>query len=167
MTGALTLFDYLVIAALLASALLGLMRGFVREVLSLAGWALAGLIAYRFCGAAANWLPERMPGGELARDVVAFVALFALTLIIVGWFAALLVQLLKTVGLSGLDRVLGCGFGVLRGVLVLIVAMTLAALTPAAKQPFWQHAQTRPYLQIAANVLQPWLPETFARYLTP
>ncbi len=70
-----TFFDYAVVFILLASGVLGVLRGLVREVLSLIGWVVAFWVAFRYGAVAAGWMPESMPGGELARHALGFVVL--------------------------------------------------------------------------------------------
>ncbi|WP_416172761.1 CvpA family protein, partial [Escherichia coli] len=59
---AFTFFDYGVAFILVASALIGVLRGLVREVLALVGWVVAFVLAYHFGGIAAQWMPESLPG---------------------------------------------------------------------------------------------------------
>ena len=67
---AFTFFDYGVAFILVASALIGVLRGLVREVLALVGWVVAFVLAYHFGGMAAKWMPEALPGGELTRSAL-------------------------------------------------------------------------------------------------
>ena len=62
-----TFFDYGVLFIVVTSALIGLFRGLIREVLALLGWLFAAWVAYTFSGVAAGWMPESLPGGPVAR----------------------------------------------------------------------------------------------------
>ncbi len=116
-------FDFAVIAILLVSLLLGLWRGLIYEVLSLAGWPIAFVLSRLFAGSVA----PMMPGGqETIRMALAYAAVFVAALIVWGVLAWLLSRLVKAVGLGWLDRSLGGLFGALRGVLVILVMVWLA-----------------------------------------
>lgn len=73
---AFTFFDYAVAFIVVASGLVGILRGLVREVLALVGWIVAFVLAYHFGGMAAQWMPESLPGGELTRSALGFLAVF-------------------------------------------------------------------------------------------
>ncbi len=80
-----TFFDYAVVFILLASGVLGVLRGLVREVLSLIGWVVAFWVAFRYGAVAAGWMPESLPGGELARHALGFVVLLIGTVLGPRW----------------------------------------------------------------------------------
>lgn len=65
-----TFFDYGVLFIVVTSALIGLFRGLIREVLALLGWLFAAWVAYTFSGVAAGWMPESLPGGPVARTIL-------------------------------------------------------------------------------------------------
>lgn len=136
--------DYVVLTIIVISALMGLARGFVREILSLAIWALAVILGLAFADQLAPLLPKRIDGASL-RFVAAFSAIFVGTLLtgaIVQW---LIKQLVETTGLSGMDRLIGLLFGALRGAVVCIVAAI--ALRPfAAEQSWWRESRAIPAL---------------------
>jgi len=160
-----TFFDYGVAFILAASALIGVLRGLVREVLSLIGWVVAFWVAYHYVGVAAGWMPESMPGGELGRHVIGFVVLFLGTVIATGLVSAVVGQILQTTGLKPADRGLGLVFGLLRGVVLVMVLVTLASFTKLPEEPFWREAVTRPYVAQAMDALRPWLPPELAKYV--
>lgn len=155
-----TEFDFVVIAVLLVSLLLGLWRGLVYEILSLLGWPVAFLVSRLF---AANVAPM-MPGEhEMMRITLAYVAVFIASLIVWGLLAWLLSRLVKAVGLGWLDRMLGGLFGFLRGILVILVLVWLAGLTDFPDQSFWRTAMTSRAAENAALLTKAWLPDGIAR----
>lgn len=162
----LTLLDYLVLGAIVISAGIGLLRGLMRELFSLIGWVLAAWLAYRYGEHAAQWLPLGMPGGGLARQVAGFVLLFVATILACGLLATLLTLLLKTVGLSLADRGLGLVFGAIRGLVFVMIMVTLGSLTALPQEPFWRLAVTRPYIETAVRLAKPWLPSEFANKIS-
>ena len=127
--------DYAILGILLISSFISLVRGFVKEALSLAGWILAFWISLSFAVPLSKLLAASMEDPTL-RLILAFVALFILTLIVsavINFFASRLVQ---RTGLTGTDRFLGVIFGFLRGALLVSVLVLLAGLTTLPKEPW-------------------------------
>lgn len=160
-----TFFDYAVLFILLASALVGLLRGLFREVISLIGWVVAFWVAYTYVGVAAAWMPESLPGGSLGRSAAGFLVLFIGVIIGAGLAGAVIGQLLESTGLKPADRGLGLMFGLARGVVIVMVAVTLAGFTKLPDEPFWQEAVSRPYVTEVMALVRPWLPPEVAKYL--
>lgn len=153
-------FDFTVIAILLVSLLLGLWRGLIYEVLSLAGWPIAFVLSRLFAGSVAPMMPVSQ---ESIRMALAYAAVFVAALVVWGVLAWLLSRLIKAVGLGWLDRSLGGLFGALRGVLVILVMVWLAGLTSIPEQPFWRGAQTSKAAEDVALLAKSWLPDNIAQ----
>ena len=153
-------FDFAVIAILLVSSLFGCWRGLVYEVLSLAGWPIAFVLSRLFAGSVAPMMPGTQ---EAMRLAVAYTVVFVATLIVWGVLVWLLAKLVKSIGLGWLDGVLGGLFGVLRGVLVILVLVWLAGLTHIPEQSFWRTAQTSKTAEDFALLTKAWLPDSVAR----
>lgn len=146
--------DWTILTVVGISMILSLLRGFVREALSLLGWVLAFLAAMLFSDRFAQLLAGSIQD-ETGRHVVAFAALFLLTLIAVGLLARLLRSLVEFVGLGALDRVLGMAFGFARGVFVLLAA--IAVLRPAFQPEqfgWWQGSVLLPHLLLMEGWFQ-------------
>ena len=149
--------DLVLLLVIAASALLGLMRGFVGVVASLAAWLAATWCAFRYGGHIAFLLSnDGQPGatGLLAGYALAFFGVLV-AVSLVGW---LMRKLLQSVGLSGLDRMLGLAVGVLRGVLVACVLVLLMAFSPLPQEPAWAQSRALPVLVPGAQWLAHWLP---------
>ncbi len=157
-----TWFDYTIIAIVVLSVLLGWWRGMVYEVLALLGWVAAYFVARLFVANVAPLLPAWM-GAEAVRMTVAFTLLFVTTLIVSGIMAMLLSKLVKWVGLGWMDGLLGALFGMVRGVLVVLVLALLAGLTDLPKDPFWRDAWLSKPLENAALAAKGWLPGNVAQ----
>jgi membrane protein required for colicin V production len=156
--------DWILLAVLVLSVIVGLWRGLVFEVLSLLGWVAAYVGAQAFAGTVADWLPIGTPGSGV-RHAAAF-ALTFLAVLIVWAIGARLVRMLITASpLSGLDRLLGAVFGLLRGALVLLALGTVVAMTPAARSPLWQESKGAAWTLAVLHELKPWLPDTIAQHL--
>ena len=116
---------------LLLSAVLAYARGFVREVLSIAGWVLAAIVAFIFAADAKPWVEEIPVLGDFLRDscelsiIVAFSAVFAVALVIVSIFTPLFAGLVQKSALGGFDQGLGFLFGLLRGAILVAVALVI------------------------------------------
>lgn len=157
-----TLFDYLVLFVLIASIVISTLRGLVREILSLASWIAAFVVANAWGGELARLLPEAVPG-ELVRLIVAFVVLFIGVRILMGLLMVLVEALIKASGLTVVDRGLGSLFGLARGLLIVMTAVLLCGMTAIPQQQFWKEAMLSPLAETAAQTLIPYLPGEFSR----
>ncbi|GAC31462.1 CvpA family protein [Paraglaciecola polaris] len=129
--------DYAIIGVILLSTVISLIRGFVKEAISLAVWFCAFFIASRFYADLATFLTSI--DDQTIRNGVAIAILFVVTLILGGLLNYLISQLVHYTGLSGTDRALGAIFGVLRGVLIVSALLFfLDTFTPLADASAWQ-----------------------------
>lgn len=158
-----TIFDYLVLATLASSIVIGVFRGLVKEVLSLAGWVVAFFVANAFGARLAPMLTV-IPG-EVLRLIVAFIVLFIGTRLLMGLVSMAIQALVTATGLSPVDRLLGAGFGFARGVVIVLAVVTVCAMTAIPQQAFWKNAQLRPAVEGTARAIRPLLPEALARHL--
>lgn len=159
-----TWLDYAVLGVMVLSIAWGLWRGLVREVISLAGWVLAFLAANLLATPLADALPASISQPEV-RVIVAFVAIFIVTLTLATLAALALSKALKAAGLRGLDRTLGGLFGVARGLLMLLAFTVVAGLTSLPRQPSWKDSGSGPVLGRTVLELRPWLPAALAQRL--
>ncbi len=153
-------FDYAVIGIMLVSMLLGLWRGLVYEVLSLLGWPLAFFLSWKFSGNMEHLLPVSQ---EEVRVALAYALVFIATLIVWGMLVWLFAKLVKAVGLGVLDSLMGGLFGLLRGVLVIVVLVWLAGMSDIPEQPFWRDAKFSRVAEDAALLARTGLPDNIAR----
>lgn len=119
-----TAVDLVLLIAIGVSAVVGLVRGLIREVLSLVVWTGAALIAFAYAGRVATRL-EPWLGQEDVRTVAAFAILFFGVLIAGGLFSWLAAKAIASSGLSFVDRLLGFAFGGLRGGVLCIAAIVM------------------------------------------
>jgi membrane protein required for colicin V production len=159
-----TIFDYLVIFVLVTSVIIGLARGLVKEVLSLAGWIVAFVIANAYAAWLAQMLPQAVPG-EVLRLILAFIALFIGVRILMGLLALALGALLDAGGLSLIDRLLGAGFGIARGLVIVLAAVILCGMTSLPQQRFWKDALLSPYAEAGARMVKGFLPAAMAQHV--
>jgi membrane protein required for colicin V production len=156
--------DWIFLAVLLLSLLVGAWRGLVFEVLSVLSWAAAFVAAQWFAPQVASHLP--MSGaGESIRYAASFVLVFIAAIFAGGLLAFLFKKLMASVGLGPADRMLGAGFGLVRGALLLLAVTVVVGMTPLQTSEWWREA-TGPH--IAGSVLKglkPVLPQDFGKYL--
>jgi len=152
--------DYAIIGIMLVSLLLGLWRGLVYEVLSLLGWPLAFVLSRMF---AADLEPLLPISQEVARVALAYALVFIVVLIVWGMLVWLFAKLIKAVGLGVLDSVLGGVFGLLRGVLVILVLVWLAGMSDLPEQALWREAQFSRMAEDVAMQTKVWLPDNIAQ----
>jgi membrane protein required for colicin V production len=156
-----TWFDYAVLAVLALSAVIGISRGFVREVFALAGWIAATLVAMVFAGEASALIPASF-GTPLVRTLIAFAVIFLLVLIGAGFTSLVVTKVVRAAGLGLADRTLGGVFGIARGALILLVLVLVAGLTALPRERFWREAKLSAPLETAATAVKPYLPRTVA-----
>lgn len=157
--------DWAMLGLLLLSVVVGLWRGLVFELMSVVGWIVAYIVAQLFSADVAVHIPIGEQGGA-ANLVVAFAVTFLAALLIWSLLARLLRALIRATPLTLPDRVLGAGFGLLRGVLLLLVAATLIAFLPAVQRSAaWSQSQGAAWLGLALQALKPLLPHDVARHL--
>ncbi len=159
-----TLLDYVVLAIIGFSILLSVIRGLVREVLALAAWAVAFVVASLFGGELATLMPKEIPSEEL-RLLAGFATVFFLVLLAMSLVAMAVSQLVKSAGLSVEDRILGALFGLTRGLLVVMFLVLLAGATSLPTQPVWREAALRSVLERAALVIKDWLPSAIGQHI--
>ena len=158
------MFDYLVIFVMVTSVIISMLRGLVKEVLSLAGWVVAFVVANAYAAALAVMLPAVVPGAVL-RLILAFIALFIGVRILMGLLAMALGALLDAGGLSLLDRLLGAVFGIGRGLVIVLTAVILSGMTSLPQQDFWKNALFSPFAESGARIVKTFLPAAMAQHV--
>jgi membrane protein required for colicin V production len=156
--------DIAIAAVLAMSMAWGIWRGFVREIMSLAGWVLAFLAANAVAAPLGDALPASMARPEV-RVLIAFVVVFVFTLSATTLVAMLLARLFKAAGLGGVDRTLGGVFGLARGVLILVAFTIAAGLTALPRHPLWKESVGAGMLTRTVLQLRAWLPPRLERRL--
>ncbi len=155
--GMLTYVDYILIAVLALSSVVSVLRGFVREIMAIVTWVVALWVAWHFYNALAVLLTDYM-AKESLRAPVAFLSLFVVTMILGGLVNFLIGQLVDKTGLSGTDRILGLGFGLLRGVLVIGILLMVAHFTPLNTLESYRESRLVPAFLPVEKWLQGFIP---------
>ena len=126
-----TWLDYVLLGVIALSALISLVRGALREVLSLLAWGSALGVSLWWSPSLADWLSAYIVS-ELWRYSLALVGLFVITLILFLIVNHLIVQVVRKTGGGATDRMLGLVFGSLRGMVLVLVLIALVGITPLA-----------------------------------
>ncbi len=154
-----TLLDGILLGITLVSGVLAMVRGFSREVLSVASWAAAAFAAFTFYKAATPLVQPYVDNETLAQAAAAG-AIFLVTLIIVSIITMKIADFIIDSRIGALDRTLGFLFGAARGVLLVVVAMLFFNWLAQNNQPSWvANAKSKPLLDSLGQRLVALLPE--------
>jgi len=159
-----SIIDIAILGVLLLSAVLSLFRGFVSELLSLITWMVAIWVTVTFFAKLAVILHPYI-SSEPLRIAAAVASLFLATMLLGAAVKALVGRLVKKVGLSPTDRVLGLFFGLLRGGLIVCVFVLMAGATSMPQSSWWHESRVLGYFQSAAVWLKEYLPPQVAGYI--
>ncbi|MDZ4101883.1 MAG: CvpA family protein [Hydrogenophaga sp.] len=156
--------DWVLLAVLLLSVLLGAWRGLVYEVLSVAGWVAAFVLAQAYADEVAALLPleSLSPPLQLAAG---FLVVFIAVAFAGGMLAWLVKKLVASVGLRPVDRILGSVFGLARGVVMLLAFAVVVSMSPLRDAAWWQGSVVADMLVATLHAIKPLLPEPVARYI--
>jgi membrane protein required for colicin V production len=158
--------DYTILGVLGLSILVGLWRGLVSEVLSLAAWIVAFWVAWTFGPVVASQF-EHSISLPAVRIALGYGLCFVVVLILGALLRFIARRLLWSVGLSGLDRLLGMVFGFARGVLLVTLLVFLASFTAFTHEAGWQGSMLLPQFTGVAGWLGDRVPQNVRRYLHP
>jgi len=145
--------DYAIIAVLVASCIVGLVRGLLREAISVITWVAAVWLAWQFAGELAPHL-----GGALREESVrpwaARAIIFVGAMLLGAAVGSLVTHFVRLSLFSGLDRLLGFVFGLLRGVVVLGLLAILCHAVRLHEEPWYRQSTLVPYAEQSGNVLR-------------
>ncbi|MDP6342826.1 MAG: CvpA family protein [Alphaproteobacteria bacterium] len=158
--------DLVILAILVISGVLALSRGFVKEVLSIAGWVLASVATLELFPILQP-IVRRYIDQTLIADSLTAVGIFVITLVVVSLISSAISRRVQSSEIGTLDRSLGFLFGLLRGAVVIALAyMVLVQFLPVAEQPEWlRGARAMPAVEYSAGLLARLAPEDFRERL--
>lgn len=149
--------DWAVVGIIGISSLISIARGFVKEAISLAIWAVAFFVAVTFHERLAVLLQSSVQSVSL-RYILSYVALFIATLLVGSMVKYLTVQLVKMTGLTGADRMLGVAFGLSRGIIIVMAILIFLPMGfPVDQEPWWQQSLLIPEFLL----MEQWSKDTF------
>jgi membrane protein required for colicin V production len=156
--------DWIFLAVLVTSLVVGAWRGLVYEVLSVLSWIAAFVLAQWLAPDAAQWLP--MTGAaEALRYAAGFVLVFVVAIFAGSMVAFVVKKLVAAVGLRPADRLLGAAFGLVRGLVLLLAVTVVVGMTPLRTAPWWEEAAGPRVATVVLAGLKPVLPQEFGKYL--
>ncbi|MGB2044297.1 MAG: CvpA family protein [Porticoccaceae bacterium] len=139
--------DIAIVTIVAISGLISLIRGFVKEAMSLVIWVAAFAVAMTFKEMVADMLVNVIALASM-RQLAAWAGLFVGTLLVGAMVNFLLGKLVSSTGLSGTDRTLGLVFGVFRGLLVVLaIVIILPKAVPVEQDPWWIASSLIPMFQ--------------------
>jgi membrane protein required for colicin V production len=153
--------DLAIAAVIVLSVAWGVWRGLTRELMSLAGWVIAFIVANTFAGQLGDLLPASLAREEV-RVLIAFLVVFIAALVAATMAGMLLSKMFKAAGLSGVDRTLGALFGLARAVVILLACTIAIGLTAFPKDAMWKASVGAGMLERTVLQLKPWLPSALA-----
>lgn len=155
--------DIVVLCLVALPAIVGVFYGFLNIVFSLLSWAISlglsiKLVPY-FSPLLENYVDQ-----PVIRMILAFVALFILTLLIMSGISFLIVKLLGKTGLTAADRILGLFFGMALGTLIVLIIVFLSGFTAFPQESWWKESKlAEPFERISIWASQ-YLPESVSEY---
>ena len=160
-----TLLDGLFIGLTLISAVLAMVRGFSREVLSIASWVAAAVAAYFFYPTVTPFMANYIDN-ELIAQLAAAGAIFIVALIVATVITMRIADVIIDSRIGPLDRSLGFVFGAARGILVAAVAVWFLNFFTDGQEIAWiDEAKSKPFLDQVANGLENLLPQDLGSML--
>lgn len=153
-----TILDFVIILIGAISILVGLMRGFVREVLSIITWVAAIWLSLKFYPMAGDYF-KGIINQELFRNVAGFAAIFFTVLIICSLVSYLINKLVTKTGIKGTDRVLGSIFGIFRAILVIVILLLIGRSVNFQESDAWKNSQLVGHFEPIVEIVNNFLPE--------
>ena len=158
-----TALDVFLLLLLLVTVLLGMWRGLIYELLSVAGWAGAFALAQWQADWVATWLPLQDFSHSL-RSAAGFLVIFVVAAFVAGLLSSQVSRLAASIGMRPVDRVLGAAFGLLRGVIMLLALAIAVNMTNFREQEGWQRSFVALVLDQGLHALKDSVPYSLARY---
>jgi membrane protein required for colicin V production len=152
-------FDWVIGAIFLVSILIGLLRGFIREALSIVSWIMAIWLGITFCEPAGDFIAQFIDIPAAAfRTSAGFALVFIGTLFLFSILSYIISKLVVKGAIKGTDRVLGVGFGALRAIAVVVAVILVARGFGMQSNDWWQNSNYLKYFETTANYVETLLP---------
>lgn len=156
--------DCCILGIVVLSMLVGVLRGFARELLGLMTWIAAVVASAVFGATAAEHLSTQIANPAL-RSVAGHALVFFGALFVGAVLTHLVGVLIRSAGAGGMDRTLGAGFGLLRGVFVVVLVVMIAGSASPQAGQWWRDSQLVPPLLPLADALRSLVPERWISIL--
>lgn len=153
-----TSLDGLILATLVISGLISLVRGLIREVLSLLAYIVA-VVGCLWIGTSVTQSLSNLIALPLLRSIAGYGLVFVVLMLVMSLINSLIVKTVHAAGLSDVDRGLGGIFGMARGLLLVMLFVVIGRSTPLIHHPAWQNSLFIPVTQTWLQRIQPNLPQ--------
>lgn len=157
-------FDLAIIGVVLIFAVIGIVRGFIREVLSLLSWILAFWVAFTFADPLSHVFEPYIEAPVL-RIIASFTALFISTLLLLTVISFLIHKMLSVTGIRGTDRALGGLFGGVKGLVIIALLMLFAHETVLPQEKWWRTSLLAEHFQPLVLIIKDLLPADMTKRL--
>jgi len=153
-------FDWVIAAILLVSVVVGVMRGFIKEALSLASWVVALWLGITFCHEAGDFIASyiNIPA-DVFRVSAGFALIFIVTLFVFAIITFVITKLFVHGPIKGTDRVLGIAFGAVRAGAIVVAIILVTRGMGLDNSGWWQNSQYLPRFIPVADYIEPLLPK--------
>lgn len=149
--------DIVIIAFFILSILIGVYRGFVKETLSVASWALAAFLAFQYGERASLYIKPYVKQEPLDL-AIAYVGVFLVCLILFSVISYIISQLFEATGMTGVDRSIGSVFGALRAAVIIVILILVGRFMAMDNQQWWMESQFLPYFEPLVEWFKSFLP---------
>lgn len=157
-----TYIDYIIIAVIAVSIITGIFRGFLKELIALVVWALAIWVGYTYSLSLSNTLTPYI-GDPTIRTGASFIGIMIAVLVIGGTCNAILSFIIKRSGLSSTDRLLGMGFGFVRGVFVVSLGLMIIKLTSLPYKKYHDESKVVASFEPVVNWMSGFVPGVLSK----
>ncbi len=154
------LLDIAIIGLILISVLVGFIRGFTKELMSIVAWVVSIYLAFNFYEPAAKYFSQFV-NQEILSNIIGGGAIFVVSLFIFSLIGYLISKAVSASGIKGTDRVLGAVLGVVRGVLIIGFLIVISSIFNVQNREVWQQSQLIDHFEPVATIINSVLPEKF------
>jgi len=152
--------DIVIAAVFVVSILIGIMRGFVKEFLSIVSWIMAIWLAITFCVQGGEFIAQYIDiPNQKFRTWAGFSAIFIITLFVFAVISFVLAKLFANGAVKGTDRMLGIGFGALRAAAIIVAVVLVGRGLALENNEWWTGSKFLPYFEPTAAYVETILPE--------
>ncbi|MDE0309493.1 MAG: CvpA family protein [Acidiferrobacterales bacterium] len=145
--------DIGLVVVVLLSFLIGAFRGFLRSFLSVVSWVVAAWVTWKF-GAWAVLLLEGWNVTPIVQVIVARLGVFFVVLFVMSVIGHLVAASVSSDGIASVDRTLGAAFGIVRGLVIVVLLAVAFAYLLGTDQPLWEDSILLPAIEPFAKIVQ-------------
>jgi membrane protein required for colicin V production len=150
--------DYAILGVIVLSVLTGCIRGFFKELISLSIWIIAGWLSFLYAKPVAMWLSTYIHDATI-RIASSYVIIVVSTLIAGGLCSSIISFIMHRTGLSGTDRLLGFGFGIVRGVFIVALFMVVLRVTGMPVDDYQEKSLFYKHFEPIVNWMYQYVPD--------